>query len=403
MELSNLTALVQVTITLLVAALLHELTGVLASRFLFYWSRAWLALAVAHVSAVLSMWWELNFGLGTPVAIVLLVVYCLAEYAFGFLLWVGCRTYRTGEGFANRDLRFFVPFGIAGMVLPVWLPSLSVLFPAHSAFMAIWFLASAISCRRKTSQTPLLLGLRLLRLSLYGLTVLFFHYAILVGCLTYRYPHLRFAHMEFSSLYDAALEVGMAFGMILLATERVRCELEERNQKLAVATDELERAALTDSLTGLLNRRAFDRLSKDPTITHGSIGIIDLNDMKPINDEFGHAIGDVALQLIARSLRIHFRVTDPLFRMGGDEFAVVMPTCPAEEMAHRLGKIEEGLRGQRISRVDQPIDLSISWGVASFDASSPFLAASAKADERMYAQKKKRKGFIRSDSSVVTV
>lgn len=403
MELSSLTALVQVAITLLVAALLHELTGVMAARFLVYWSRAWLALGVSLISVVVAMRIDSTYGTGTAISVVLLILYSLTEYIFGFFLWIGCRNYRNGALFTRRDLRYFLPFAFAAVILPLRFPNINDLFPVHSGVMAIWFCASAIACRRKSLAVPMLLGMRLLRISLYGLTVLFLHYAILVGWFCYHYPHIRFVHMEFSSLYDAAFEVGMAFGMILLATERVRYELEERNRMLAIVTEELQKAALTDPLTGLLNRRAYDRLASDPITTGGSIGIIDLNDMKPINDEYGHAVGDVALQLVARSLRIHFRVTDPLFRMGGDEFAVVMPTCPAEEMAYRLGKIEEGLRSQRIAGVERPIDLSISWGVAAFDSTCSFLDASAKADERMYAQKKKRKGTVRSNSSVISV
>ena len=400
MELGNWMALVQVAITLLIAALLHELTAIMSTRFLVYWSRAWLALAVALVAVVISNRIDVVSGHGTVGSILFQIVYCAAEYLFGFYLWIGCRNNQTGRECSPRDFRLLIVPGIAAVVLPLWFQSIGDLFMAHSAIMACFFLSAAYACRRQSKSDPMLLGMRLLRLSLYGLTILFAHYAVLVGWFAFRYPHLQLVHMEFSSLYDAGLEVSMAFGMVLLVTERIRGELLERNRKLAVATEELERVAKTDPLTGLLNRRAFDQLEIESGF--GAVAIVDVNDLKPLNDEFGHSNGDVALQLVARSMRIHFRVTDPLFRLGGDEFAIVMVGCLPEELASRLAKIDEALAGQRLPGVEKPIDVKISWGVAAFESLGDLKRSAAKADERMFVQKKKRKGSPRSSLSSVT-
>ena len=108
MDLSSLTTLVQIAITLLVAALIHELTGVLRARFLVYWSRAWLALAVALVAVIISIRIDAYSGLGTVSSILSLIVYCAAEYLFGFYLWIGCRNYQTGREYSPRDFRLLI-------------------------------------------------------------------------------------------------------------------------------------------------------------------------------------------------------------------------------------------------------------------------------------------------------
>src|SRR5438105_944058 len=120
-------------------------------------------------------------------------------------------------------------------------------------------------------------------------------------------------YLTLAPVYDALGELGLAFGMLLLTTERVQAELEEKNRRLAEATEELARAARTDALTGLLNRRAYEELLAEPAgrADAGSLAVIDLNDLKPLNDTRGHHAGDAAPQLVARSLRVHFRVTHP--------------------------------------------------------------------------------------------
>jgi diguanylate cyclase (GGDEF)-like protein len=262
-------------------------------------------------------------------------------------------------------------------------------------------MTSRKSSPESTSIGPKHRGFGFIRPSLAGLTLLFAHYAIVLGVFRYNAGNRGFSYLNFSSVYDVLLEIGLAFGMVLLAAERVRVELEERNRKLAEAGEELAKAARTDPLTGLLNRRAFEEYAANADLPAGSVAILDINDLKPINDEHGHPAGDVALQLVARQLRIHFRVTDPMFRLGGDEYAVVMPAGTAEELAFRLSKIDQALAGQRLPGLDRPIDLAVSWGVAPYDSGEGLKAAAARADERMYAQKKKRKGGSRTNLSSV--
>ena len=121
----------------------------------------------------------------------------------------------------------------------------------------------------------------------------------------------------------------------------------------------LEREAQTDSLTGLYNHRYFhERLRRE--LTRGSaehenvaVVMIDIDDFKKVNDVFGHAAGDEVLGLLADHLRATVRAGDVVCRIGGEEFAVIVPGSQEEHivslagrLAHRLDQVELGLAGR---------------------------------------------------------
>ena len=129
-------------------------------------------------------------------------------------------------------------------------------------------------------------------------------------------------------------------------------ELAERNRELEEANRKLEMASFTDTLTGLSNRRylmeQFPRLLKEKRENHGLvIMIIDLDALKPINDQHGHAAGDEVIVEIARTLKQAIRPEDVLVRWGGDEFVVVAQaqhvehaTMLAERIRERIAKMK---------------------------------------------------------------
>ena len=114
-----------------------------------------------------------------------------------------------------------------------------------------------------------------------------------------------------------------ADGMVGAVISVIRA-LDERKEREA----ELERAAATDPLTGLLNRAVFGRAAKEAMAaarngTPSTLAILDLDHFKAINDTHGHAVGDSALLMVADLLREHVRGDDALGRIGGEEFAVL--------------------------------------------------------------------------------
>jgi diguanylate cyclase (GGDEF)-like protein len=400
-QFSFLSTLVQVVGIMLVAGLLLPMTRAIPGRFLKYWSLGWASLTLALFSLLGSTW----LPAGWLPATVFLVGYCLAEYLFGFLLWAGCREFATGHPLRPVHCLGLVPLGVFGVMAPLLLGSLRQLFPFHSVVVGFLFLFALLSTRQFPvgTHTPRT-GLWLLRLALGGLCLLFWHYTLVSGYVTFMDPAPLPTYLAFSSLFDVLLETVLAFGMVVLATDRITGELAEKNRQLAAATEELAHAARTDALTGLLNRRAFDELLHEQAGKPfaGSLAVLDLNDLKPLNDRHGHVAGDVALQLVARALRVHFRVTDPLFRTGGDEFVVVMVGCSPADLTARMARIDESLRGQRLPGVPTPLDLVVAWGVAGFDSAALLNTAFHAADEAMYLRKRSLKSAARATALTET-
>jgi diguanylate cyclase (GGDEF)-like protein len=123
-------------------------------------------------------------------------------------------------------------------------------------------------------------------------------------------------------------------------------ELEQRNRELEEANRRLEMASLTDTLTGLANRRylmeQFPRLIAERKSTAGlALMIIDLDALKPINDQHGHAAGDQLIIEVARTLRQAIRPDDVLARWGGDEFVVVAQSQHVEHACMLAERIRE--------------------------------------------------------------
>ena len=158
-------------------------------------------------------------------------------------------------------------------------------------------------------------------------------------------------------------------------------------------SDELERLALHDPLTGLFNRRALmDRLRAElatvrRTGEQFAFAMIDVDDFKKINDSRGHAAGDTALQTIADILRSQTRETDIPARFAGDEFSIVMP---------RTGPSGVGPIMERIYSELAAASLSCSIGIAFTTVGTQTIETLfAAADEAVYAAKASGKNCYR--------
>ncbi|HVY19338.1 MAG TPA: EAL domain-containing protein [Bauldia sp.] len=164
---------------------------------------------------------------------------------------------------------------------------------------------------------------------------------------------------------------------------------------------ELLRLASTDSLTGLLNRRAFfeqldsaliqSRRSELPC----AVILFDVDRFKEINDVFGHKTGDNVLSEVTRRLREQLRETDTIARIGGDEFAILATNLRSEASAMEIAeKISRAVSG--ITELDDMrLEVSISVGISVFpndDSSSDVLVSHA--DLAMYKSKASKKGSI---------
>ena len=149
-----------------------------------------------------------------------------------------------------------------------------------------------------------------------------------------------------------------------------------------------------DELTGLLNRRGlFDVLEREQARSDRysrdvSVLFIDLNKFKPINDNYGHKVGDEALVTVARALEGAVRTTDIVGRLGGDEFFVILPDISAEGAVLVQERIAEAVSDVMFCVGAERIALSISVGAATHEAGMNAQQLIDRADNAMYAMKR---------------
>ncbi len=174
----------------------------------------------------------------------------------------------------------------------------------------------------------------------------------------------------------------------------------------AHARERLATQALTDPLTGLANRRAFDqRLGQeaDRALRHErdlSLMLVDVDHFKSINDRFGHATGDRVLVNLARDMQAVMRNGDLLARIGGDEMAMILADCPpsqAEDVARRmLAAIDED------TSLSQRHGVTLSIGVAGLTADRTAEELLRLADQALYRAKNSGRNQVVSDAPEMT-
>ena len=174
---------------------------------------------------------------------------------------------------------------------------------------------------------------------------------------------------------------------------RERDALRRENRILKIAVAELERVSERDTLTPLFNRRYFltaihQRLARfERHAESAAVVFIDVNQLKYINDSFGHAAGDFALLQIATRLDESIRATDVAARIGGDEFGLILDQSTEEGARVQVNRLRHVLSAEPAIYDGHVIQLSACFGVAMLEAGATESEILAAADRDMYRSK----------------
>jgi diguanylate cyclase (GGDEF)-like protein len=134
--------------------------------------------------------------------------------------------------------------------------------------------------------------------------------------------------------------------------------------------------ATMDSLTEVLNRRSGLLLLRKElqfskrNNTELSICYTDINNLKEINDTFGHREGDEVLRVVARILKEEVRESDSVCRLGGDEFLIILPQCPVDKAEEVWIRIAARLKALNAIKMN-PYKISLSHGFAEYEPNNP--------------------------------
>lgn len=177
--------------------------------------------------------------------------------------------------------------------------------------------------------------------------------------------------------------------------------MEEAERKIAEQEKiirELEDLAATDPLTGLMNRRGFEKFfghEASRIARKNSPGallvLIDLDLFKEINDLHGHQAGDNCLTEVAEILLGSIRISDGAARLGGDEFALLLTHAEPGKLAERVQIVRDRLDEISVDFNGACLDFSASIGTAILGDTTDFAAAYDAADKALYADKARRK------------
>lgn len=181
---------------------------------------------------------------------------------------------------------------------------------------------------------------------------------------------------------------------LMREVDSLRQELDNTNRRLR----QMEDVADTDALLPIPNRRAFVReLNRMISFaerygTPSTLMFIDLNDMKNINDKYGHDAGDKALFHVARLLSDNVRTTDVIGRLGGDEFGVILAQADEKIGAEKAASLADIISENALELDGETLSMSLAFGTYTFRSGDKPDDALDKADKAMYENKRDMKG-----------
>lgn len=380
---SKIGLLIQLSGVFLITVLTLFLRRSLKVQALRHWTKAWLCLSFALICLRLAFSYD-------QYSLQLFGFYFLSEYIFGFLLVAGCRSLDGEYQLSINDELMILPFIVIAFTLPFLRADFNLIFNVHS-FILVYFFASALASLSRSKVRTF--GWRVMQVALWLLVIDFVQYFVVFSAR--QVVMFEAEYLAFNPIIDLVLQMLLGFGMVIVLLEEVLGKYQDANEKLTKAHDRLEQLVHTDPLTEAFNRHAFygflKKSGEDGMAISGCVGFFDIDDLKQINDRFGHLAGDRVIRVVARSIRKAIRAEDLIYRWGGDEFFVIMIGMSAELATHRMSRIESLLTGVQIYGLEQPLDIGVSFGFRDFARFTDLEAAVTQADTAMYARKQARK------------
>lgn len=379
LDLSPLAVTVQAVGTLMLALMLVQLARVSGRLYARRWALAWTMFCLALVAV------RLYVTTSEPLT---WVVYLMLQWAFLVLLWSGCRQLVRQPDAGGPVLAYALPGAAVVASLMVFLaPSFNTLFIFEAAIVSVGAgasfraLGAAEPERRHT-------GWKTLRIGFAGMSLLYLAYVPLYA--VDEYSH-KVPFLGYSSLVDLMASLYLGYAMVLVTTDEASTDLRTALEELSVARNGLALKLNTDPLTNALNRHAFHSLQRGEDVSRdhlaGVVMMIDIDNLKRINDRDGHEAGDAVIRAAANAIRGRIRADDLLFRWGGDEFVAIIPNSTLAVVAHRMEPLATAVYAH--SGDGPPIEFRLSWGGAEFDPEHPLEIAMRTADERMYQSRER--------------
>jgi len=170
--------------------------------------------------------------------------------------------------------------------------------------------------------------------------------------------------------------------------------------------EKIQRQATTDGLTGLVNHKTFyEILEKElwRSRRHGgqiSLLMVDVDNLKKINDIYGHRAGDKAIREISKRIKECIRQIDTAARYGGDEFAVILLNTSLEGASVVARRMVEAVANSPTNWNNEQIKLSISIGLSQYDADNSPEDITSRSDQALYAAKQAGKNTVRIFGSI---
>jgi diguanylate cyclase (GGDEF)-like protein len=357
------------------------------------WTHAWFWLLAALLGVVVQYALPL-FGPGDRVAVrAANLVYQTGKLLFVVHLLAGTLNYVRGVR-PRALLSRAVPAVVAYAVVTSFLPG--VLLNGVMLFQAPLVAGPFIACAwllLRLPQSRASMGSRAAGSVFALIAVLWLAYAVafaLGGVPALREPagSLDFL-LQYNSYFDLLMQMLLGYGMVVMLLEDARREADDAREQLALAHDRLKRVSLYDPLTGALNRRAYDEgVGLDALgARFGTAIMLDLDNLKRVNDAYGHAAGDDLLRRLVETVRGCIRPTDRVYRWGGDEFLVLFPAALPDDVAPRIRAALADANRALTPGEDGMLAIQASLGAADYAGAEDLAGAIQRADKAMYEEK----------------